>query len=444
MADFLLLTILAFLFQAYSQVKNVPIYLILFCTILHNYDYLCTKLFANGLMFANATNTIMITTKLYLDTRRLKDDGTAPLKLSVTNNRKTTYINLGINLRPIHWDSKSLQVLGSQKIMLNQQIATLKYEIETIIRNIPNAHRLTPQEIKQKVEQTLSGIEENNALIAPRFESYGTTLSNRTKQIYITTLAKLKEFDKKFAYRTFDEIGKDYLQRFDAFLATSAPSANTRSIYMRCLRAIFNDAIDNDITSNYPFRKFKIKTEATRKRSYTVEEIRRILTSDLPGRQGKYMDLFKLSFYLIGINIIDLLHLNNIYKGRVEYNRAKTKRLYSIKVETEAMAIIEKYRGKDYLLSYMDTNVTYRTVYKHLQKTLAESKDMFGVDELTTYWARHTWATIASELDIPKDTIAAALGHGGNSVTDIYINFDIKKVDEANRKVLDYVLYDKK
>jgi integrase len=156
------------------------------------------------------------------------------------------------------------------------------------------------------------------------------------------------------------------------------------------------------------------------------------------------MDLFKLSFYLIGINIIDLLHLNNIYKGRVEYNRAKTKRLYSIKVEPEAMAIIEKYRGKDYLLSYMDTNVTYRTVYKHLQKTLAESKDMFGVDELTTYWARHTWATIASELDIPKDTIAAALGHGGNSVTDIYINFDIKKVDEANRKVLDYVLYDKK
>ena len=139
----------------------------------------------------------MITTKLYLDTRRLKDDGTAPLKLSVTNNRKTTYINLGINLRPIHWDDKSLQVLGSQKIMLNQQIATLKYEIEIIIRNIPNAHRLTPQEIKQKVQLTLSGIEENNALIAPRFEFYGATLSNRTRQIYMTTLTKLKEFDRK-------------------------------------------------------------------------------------------------------------------------------------------------------------------------------------------------------------------------------------------------------
>ena len=70
--------------------------------------------------------------------------------------------------------------------------------------------------------------------------------------------------------------------------------------------------------------------------------------------------------------------------------------------------------------------------------------DGVEIEELTTYWARHTWATIASELDIPKDTIAAALGHGGNSVTDIYIDFDLKKVDEANRKVLDYVLYGKK
>lgn len=428
----------------------MPIYLILFCTILHNYDYLCTKLFANGLMFANATNTIMITTKLYLDTRRLKDDGTAPLKLSVTNNRKTTYINLGINLRPIHWDSKSLQVLGSQKIMLNQQIATLKYEIETIIRNIPNAHRLTPQEIKQKAEQTLSGIEENNALIAPRFESYGTTLSNRTRQIYITTLTKLKEFDKKFAYRTFDEIGKDYLQRFDAFLATSAPSVNTRSIYMRCLRAIFNDAIDNDITSNYPFRRFKIKTEATRKRSYSVETLRRILSAQCKEEwQIKYLDFFKLTFYLIGINAIDLIHLNIYKNGRIEYTRAKTHKHYSIKVEPEAKELINKYRGQKCLLNYMDTISNYRYFYFNMAKGLkAIIADLIAngveIEELTTYWARHTWATIASELDIPKDTIAAALGHGGNSVTDIYIDFDLKKVDEANRKVLDYVLYGKK
>lgn len=64
---------------------------------------------------------------------------------------------------------------------------------------------------------------------------------------------------------------------------------------------------------------------------------------------------------------------------------------------------------------------------------------MSAFPDISQYWCRHTWATIAADLDIPKETIAAALGHGGNSVTDIYINFDRKKIDEANRKVLDYI-----
>ena len=60
--------------------------------------------------------------------------------------------------------------------------------------------------------------------------------------------------------------------------------------------------------------------------------------------------------------------------------------------------------------------------------------------DLSSYWARHTWATIAAELDIPKETISAALGHEiGSSITSIYIRYDQKKVDEANRKVIDYV-----
>ena len=59
--------------------------------------------------------------------------------------------------------------------------------------------------------------------------------------------------------------------------------------------------------------------------------------------------------------------------------------------------------------------------------------------ELSGYWARHTWATIAAQLDIPKETIAAALGHSSGSVTDIYIDFDKRKIDEANRRVIDFV-----
>ncbi len=86
-------------------------------------------------------------------------------------------------------------------------------------------------------------------------------------------------------------------------------------------------------------------------------------------------------------------------------------------------------------------NRNYRHFYNNLCKGLNEVKAQLGLKELTTYWARHSWATIARKLKISKDTIALALGHGSHTVTDIYIEEDMAEVDEANRKVLDYVLY---
>lgn len=395
----------------------------------------------------------MATTKLYLDNRRLKDDGTAPIKITISHNRKATHLPTGICVRPEHWDNRSLQVVGiTTKHQLNRQIASIKHEVDSIIMDIKRINTMTVQAIRKHIEDTMSGTMEVGNLIAPRFANYANNLSKRTQDIYSSTYRKLSAFDRNFESLTFDDINKDWLRRFDAFMIKDTPSVNARNIHMRNIRAVFNDAIDNEVTTNYPFRTFSIRNTTTRKRSYTIDEIRKILASDLPGRHGKYMDLFKLSFYLIGINIIDLLHLNNIYKGRVEYNRSKTKRPYSIKIEPEAMLIIEKYRGDNYLLKYMDSNKNYRTVYKHLYLALTESVDMLNtiddgvtIPKLTTYWARHTWATIASELNIPIEVIAEALGHEyGNRTTNIYINFDIKKVDEANRKVLDYVLYNKK
>jgi integrase len=151
--------------------------------------------------------------------------------------------------------------------------------------------------------------------------------------------------------------------------------------------------------------------------------------------------------------VIDLYNLKEVVADRVEYYRAKTHRFYSIKVEPEAMEIIDRYRGTENLLCIRDTYKDYRNYTKHINDALkkigaVERKGLGGkkiitplFPKLSTYWARHTWATIAASLDIPKETIAHALGHGSTTVTDIYIDFDMKKVDDANRKVINYVLY---
>lgn len=230
------------------------------------------------------------------------------------------------------------------------------------------------------------------------------------------------------------------------------------NIHLRNIRAVFNDAIDDEITTFYPFRRFKIRPVATAKRSMSVEDLRTLFNFPVEDHQVKYLDIFKLIFYLIGINIIDLCNLKEIRDERIEYYRSKTNRLYSLKVEPEAMEIINKYKGENYLLDIMDRYSNHKDYLKRLNQNMRlvgpvtfEEVNIKGIKriikvhhpffpKITTYWLRHTWATIAAYLEIPKETIAAALGHGGNTVTDIYINFDQKKIDDANRKVLDFVI----
>lgn len=138
--------------------------------------------------------------------------------------------------------------------------------------------------------------------------------------------------------------------------------------------------------------------------------------------------------------------LKRIIGGRIEYHREKTGRLYSIKVEPEAMEIIKKYQGDESLIGFLGKYKNYHSFVKlinmHLHaigKELDQMNNERAYSDLTSYWARHTWATTAAELEIPKETIAKALGHGGNEVTDVYIRFDDKKIDIANRRVIDYL-----
>jgi integrase len=163
-----------------------------------------------------------------------------------------------------------------------------------------------------------------------------------------------------------------------------------------------------------------------------------VFNAAVPEWQQKYIDVFKLMFYLIGINHADLLTLpaDADEGGRIDYTRRKTHRLYSIKVEPEAKAIIDRYRGSKNLLNVADGCTNYRSFALRLNKNLSDI-----MPGLTAYWARHSWATIAASLDIPEDTIALALGHSSaHTTTAIYIQRDLRKVDAANRRVIDFVL----
>lgn len=404
----------------------------------------------------------MATIRYYLDTRASGFDKPAPLKMSIRHKNKATLIPIGVSLYPEQWDSITQKVVNHPRsAMYNNMIAHRLIDVEGEILRLADAGALPfmrMSELRTAILKLFNPSQEvdESKLFMARFRRFAYLKYNtRTREIYEATISRIVAFDKRCEKLTFEDVDKNWLTSFESFLARTSPSVNARSIHFRNIRAVFNDAIDDEVTRYYPFRKFKIKRAATPKRSLSVEELRELFAYPVEDHQQKYLDVFKLSFFLLGINIGDLCKLHKIVAGRVEYKRAKTHRLYSVKVEPEAMDIIQRYKGRKQLINPLDNYADYRQYAKRLNDALQSIGEVeIGKQgrkiinplhpELTTYWARHTWATIAASLDIPKETIAAALGHGGNTVTDIYIDFDQRKVDEANRRVIDWVLYGKK
>lgn len=392
----------------------------------------------------------------------VKKDGTAAVILKFNHKFFRKKINLGVAVTPAHWNAKTSSV--NNKHPQYRQINQKLHEVTAAVNGVIVSHIADDIEGEDMIAEIESALfperEEKQVIVntvsevAKRF----TALKKpSTRLTYERTVKHLEAFTAKGQSNNLDEVNKAWLTSFENYLAESNPSPNARALHFRNLRAIFNYAIDEELTSNYPFRRFKIKTVKTDKRSVSVETLRQIFNYAIEDWQVVYRDMFKLSFMLIGINFADMLNLEKeaMREGRIVFNRHKTARLYSMKVEPEALAIIEKYAGEQHLLSIMDgrkdylqyvrqTNNALRKIGDCERSGLGGKKTHHAIcPDLSTYWARHTWATIASDLDIPKDTIAAALGHGGNTVTDIYIDYNRKKVDDANRKVLDWVLYGK-
>ena len=391
----------------------------------------------------------MATLVYYLDRRSVKKDGTSPLKAMVNVRKETLLFPMGIDLLPIQWNNdKKLIVKHPRKAFLNSYLNEMTVKVEESLMNEQKKQgsALSKIQVKELMSSLFCNCKEQEGNVVGLFKKMvnDKTKRKRTQEIYAVTLRKIEKFLGKDANSlTFEDINLKWLKKFDEWLTTDCPHLNARAIHFRNLRAVFNKAIEDDLTTNYPFRKFKIGKEATRKRSLPVEQIRSLRTMEVEPYQQKYVDTFFLMFYLMGINAIDLLSAtpDQIVNGRLEYKRAKTGTLYSIKLEPEALEIIKKYKGKQHLLCFCDKIKNYRFFMNKMNNCMKKL-----IPGCTSYYARHSVASIAAELDVPLDTIARMLGHMDSTrrVTLIYVDFNQNKVDEANRKVIDYVLYNKK
>lgn len=406
----------------------------------------------------------MATTSFYLDTRGKAKDGKGTILILLYHNHSTTTISTGVRISRDNWrDQKVVKHPDAEALNAGLQKQKSKIDHSIAILTLDDAfNSLTAAEIKRFIASDMPKIDRGHT-IESLFNEYieDGNLKEGTKELYRTTLKRVLTFGEEGL--KIENMNLKWLRSFDSYLAKSQ-CPNGRSIYLRCLRAVFNYARNNEIKCPYPFSYFKIKQDETKKRNIEIDKFRKLYSYPTSTKNEYYRDYFFLMFFLIGINVKDLLlaKKSQVVNGRLEYIREKTGKKYSIKIEPEAQEIIDKYKGHgDYLLEAMDHCQHYNSFGRQINQALKRigekrteivdvNDELFGeksertvVDPLIpgigTYYARHTWATLAYEIGISTDIVSQALGHSAaNRTTLVYIKFDQDKVDDANKKVLDY------
>ena len=382
-----------------------------------------------------------------LDTRRKKKDGTYPLVFRIGHHRRTVVIQTGYNIPEKDWDSK-------------------RRVIKKTYSEINSVTRANNKLLRQRAEMLdkIEGLAESkqlDTLSAKELKDFLTRKSNShsvfvfTEQL-IENLRKAQKFGNARNYATilgvlkgycsdqgkndllFREVNYRFLKSFEHHHLAKGNSINGLSVYMRAIRAIFNKAIKDGITKqeDYPFREYKIQSTPTQKRAIAVDDLQKILKLELAEESNlfHYRNYFLASYLLWGISFMDLafLQLKDMSNGRIQYRRRKTSKLYDIKVSDQLLNIISYYtpdkNPNDFIFPIIkrqkleDQYKDVKWARKRYNKGLREIGELCGIEEkLTSYVARHSFATQALLNDVPLKAISEMLGHSKLNTTETYL-----------------------
>lgn len=405
----------------------------------------------------------MAVIKLFYDTRKPKKDGSYPLKLKLFHQNKARYIPLNYSFKENEWIAEDCKVKSSFPNSSRVNVSIRKRLSNASIILLENEHiidDLDIDEIKRLIVLKLFG--ENKPIKKREY------LFVFTENI-IEDLIKSKRVGSASSYRctlrsfqTFlgnkdillTKIDHKFLVDYQADCLNRGLKINSIGVYLRTLRAIINRAIDEGliIHTNYPFRKFSIKTEKTEKRAISKEEITKVLELKLKENTPLWhsKNYFTFMFNMRGMNFIDVayLRMENIRGKRLVYKRIKTGKLYNIKLTTKAQEILtfyikgKKTNSKEFIFPIITKETDnvekerekYMDKRKYFNKHLKNIAELCKIDvNLTSYVSRHTWASIAKFAGVSHAIIGESLGHSDLKTTETYLaNFDNDILDNAN------------
>lgn len=375
----------------------------------------------------------------------LKKDKTRKVSITLSHNGIRKRIPTNITIRECDITKQGKIKSDSLKRNIEDTINTLKnrlYEIENSLGNKDTDIEWIYSQLIGKCK-TLDFFEYTRQWIE--------TSSNKGKGNYSIMLNSLHRF-LGCDTLSFSDIDYKFLNNYKEYL-TGHPRA--QSLYLGCIRHIFNEAIreyntdNNKVITNNPFNSFIIpkSVSMTKNRIISDDNLVKLFNFQGTRRIGMARDCYILSFCLIGMNSVDLYECASYSNGVLAYERAKTRDRRTDNAHIEIVVpnivkpLFEKYKGDSRVFNFYKKYSNAANFNKHINKGLHIIADTLGIPHFDFYSARHTWASIArNRLGIDKYTIHEALNHVSDmDITDIYIQKDYTNINKANEKVIAYI-----
>ena len=393
---------------------------------------------------------------------KMLSNGEYPLMVRVAKDGKRSMKSLGVSVNPIYWDfSKNCPKKNCpNRAVLVQLISQtlLKYQGK-VIEVKANGVEVTASTIMSECEIDLKRVTLEDFLT-----SHITRLRENSKvgnsYAYLNLRTTLQNYYGKKLNFLFNAVDVTFCNKFEAWMWKNQFEDTTMNYYFRTLRATYNKAVEAKCANreNSPFIEYKLSrfSTKTKKRALSKVNVMKILKMDCTGRSEKARlahDVFSFSYYCGGISLVDVANLTptNILEGRLIYERQKTHGMINLVMLDEAKAIIAKYADycekAGYLFPILDSRVhktpmqkfnRVRKLCHQINKELHKIADQLHIKEdVTTYVARHSFATVLKKSGVNIGIISQALGHQDIKTTQVYLSeFDDEQVDSAMKNLL--------
>lgn len=394
-----------------------------------------------------------------LNKARRLNNGSYPLVFQVIHKRRKKLLYTGYRIKEEAFDEQEERIVanGTDSAFSVTDITKMNRELRKI-RSTINARTRQLERTTDyfTVEDVLVPCVHKNVRQQFYLLRYIDTQIERKKTLkkegmaaaYKSTRSSLAKFLNNSDIR-IPVIDLRFVRRYEDFLYSTGVTGNTVSYYLRNFRILYNQALLDGCHSlgEYPFVKAQTRPAKTVKRALTrgnLQSLANLMLEDTPELEFA-RDLYLFSFYAQGMAFVDivLLKKSSICNGILTYSRHKSKQLIRIAVTPQMQEIMDKYKtGGEYIFPILNKQDSseyklYRLALGRINRHLRRIAAMIDIKvPLTTYTARHTWATLARDYGAPVSVISAGLGHTSEEMTRVYLKeFDVSLLDKVNSMV---------